>query len=65
MNPQQFFDQNRRTFFDDREAAAEYVRTNCREELDRVLRTADLAAENKFVFQLRWDMEQTDRKSVV
>ena len=59
MDPKQFFDQNRRTFFDDREAAAEYARANCREELDTVLRTADLAAENKFVFQLRWDMEQT------
>lgn len=59
MDPKEFFDQNRGTFFDDREAAAEYVRSNCREELDTVLRTADLAAENKFVFQLRWDMEQT------
>lgn len=59
MNPKLFFDQNRQTFFDDREAAAEYVRANCRKELDKVLRTADLAAENKFVFQLRWDMEQT------
>lgn len=59
MDPKLFFDQNRRAFFDDREAAAEYVRANCREELATVLRTADLAAENKFVFQLRWDMEQT------
>lgn len=59
MDPKLFFDQNRRTFFDDREAAADYVRANCREELDTVLHVADLAAEKKFVFQLRWDMEQT------
>lgn len=59
MDPKLFFEQNRRTFFDDREAAADYVRANCREELDTVLHVADLAAEKKFVFQLRWDMEQT------
>ncbi len=59
MDPKLFFEQNRRTFFDDREAAADYVRANCREDLDTVLHVADLAAEKKFVFQLRWDMEQT------
>lgn len=59
MDPKQFFDQDRHTFFDDRAAAAEYVKAHCREELETVLRIADLAAESKFVFQLRWDMEQT------
>lgn len=59
MDPKQFFEQNRRAFFDDRAAAAEYVQANCREDLDHVLHIADLAAENKFLFQLRWDLEQT------
>lgn len=59
MNPQVFFDQNRHTFFSDRDKTAAYVRANCREELEPVLETAALAAEQKFIFQLRWDMEQT------
>ncbi len=59
MDPKLYFEQNRAAFFGDRGAAAEYVRANCREELDTVLRMAELAAENKFLFQLRWDMEQT------
>ncbi len=59
MDPKLFFEQNCGTFFDDRAAAAEYIRTNCKEDLDQVLRIADLAAENKFLFQLRWDLEQT------
>lgn len=60
MDPNLFFEQNRRTtFFIDRAAAAAYVKSNCQDELEPVLRTADLAAEQKFVFQLRWDMEQT------
>lgn len=60
MDPNLFFEQNRRsTFFIDRAAAAAYVEANCRDELGPVLRTANLAAEQKFIFQLRWDMEQT------
>ena len=59
MDPKLFFERYRRMSPGDKGAAAQYARTWCREELDTVLRTADLAAENKFVFQLRWDMEQT------
>lgn len=59
MDPKLFFEQNRGTFFDNRAAAAEYIRANCKEDLDLVLHIADLAAENKFLFQLRWDLEQT------
>ncbi len=64
MNPKEFFDPNRRTFFDDRAAAAEYVRANCREEMEQVLHIASLAAEQKFLFQLRWDLEQTTAPEV-
>ena len=59
MKPEAFFKQDKRFFFDDRSAAARYVKENCAAELAVVMRTADLAAEQKFLFQLRWDMEQT------
>ena len=64
MDPKLFFDQNRTAFFDDREAAAEYARAWGGEELDTVLRMAGLAAENQFLFQLRWDLEQTQTPEV-
>lgn len=64
MDPKLYFEQNRRTFFDDRAAAAEYVKANCKEDLELVLRIAKLAAENKFLFQLRWDLEQTQHPEV-
>ena len=59
MKPHLFFEQNRGIFFRDRAAAAAYVQANCREELDAALHTARMAAEQKFLFQIRWDMEQT------
>ena len=59
MKPHLFFEQNRSIFFRDRAAAAAYVQANCREELDAALPTARMAAEQKFLFQIRWDMEQT------
>lgn len=59
MSVKEFFQQNRGMFFTDRTAAAAYARTHCPEEASAVLQTADAAVEQKFVFQLRWDMEQT------
>ena len=59
MDPNKFFKQDKRFFFEDRDATAAYVKANCKDELDTVLRTAGLAAEQKFIFELRWDMEQT------
>ncbi|MDE7261096.1 MAG: heparinase, partial [Oscillospiraceae bacterium] len=59
MNPAAFFEQNRGAFFPDREAAADYARTHCMDEFAPILLTADSAVEQKFVFRLRWDMEQT------
>lgn len=59
MSVKSFFEQNRGAFFPDRDAAAAYAKTNCQDEFAPVLLTADAAVEQKFVFQLRWDMEQT------
>jgi len=59
MNPSLFFEQNRGAFFPDRDAAAAYARSSCKEAFAPVLLTANAAAEQKFIFQLRWDMEQT------
>lgn len=59
MEPNKFFHQGKRFFFSDRAKTAAYVKANCAQELENVLHTADLAVEQKFIFQLRWDMEQT------
>lgn len=58
MDPKNFFDQDKRFFFDDREAVADYVRRSCMEEFELVRKTADLACQQKFLFQLRWDLEK-------
>ena len=59
MTAGQLYKQNRGIFFSDRAATADYARANCMDEFASVLLTADAAVEQKFVFQLRWDMEQT------
>lgn len=57
MNPKDFFEQNRLRFFDDRAAVAAYAAGT--EEAALVLRTADQVCCQIFLFQLRWDLEQT------
>lgn len=59
MKPSVFYEQNRGAFFNDRNAAAAYAAANCTKEFAPVLLTADRAVEQQFIFQLRWDMEQT------
>lgn len=59
MEAKQFFQQNRRLFFADRSATAKYAAEHCPNDLAAVIHTADMAVEQKFVFQLRWDLEQT------
>lgn len=59
MDPKAFFEQNKLYFFDDRDAVAKYVKEYCYEEAEPVLQSADLACQQKFLFQLRWDLEQT------
>lgn len=56
---EEFYEHNRRNFFKNREAVAEYVKDNCKEDVAHILRVADEVADKTFVFDLRWDMEQT------
>lgn len=64
MNSNVFFQQNAAAFFRDRDSAAQWAAANCPKELAAAIRTADLAVEQKFAFQLRWDMEQTHTPEV-
>lgn len=59
MEVKKFFQQNRRLFFEDRTATAKYAADHCQNDLAAAIHTADMAVEQKFVFQLRWDLEQT------
>ena len=59
MDVKQFFQQNSRLFFNDRSAAVKYAATHCPNDLAAAIHTADMAVRQKFVFQLRWDLEQT------
>lgn len=64
MRPQDFFNQGRRFFIDDRDKIAEYVYENCREEFEFVRQVADDTVNGKFLFILRWDMERTNKPVV-
>ncbi len=59
MKPEKFFQQNRRMLFGNRALTAKHALSNCQKELAAVMKTADMAVERKFIFQLRWDLEQT------
>ena len=58
MTKEEFF-QNRRFFFDSAEATAEYALRFSREECQKIIRTADDTVRQSFIFNLRWDLEQT------
>ena len=57
MNPTDFYKKSRLRFFDDRAAVAAYA-ARC-EEAALALHTADQVCRQRFLFQLRWDLEQT------
>ncbi|MCR5605381.1 MAG: heparinase II/III family protein [Treponema sp.] len=59
MKVEEFFNQNKHFFFEDREAVASYVKENCKEEFEHIKRVADEVCEKIFIFDLRWDMERT------
>lgn len=59
MQPERFFQQGKRFFFDSRDSVADYVREHCRQELDHILDVANDVAAGAFLFDLRWDMERT------
>ena len=60
MTKDEFF-QDRRFFFDTAEIkeTAEYALRYSPEEASKVLKTADEAAAQRYMFTLRWDLEQT------
>lgn len=60
MTKHDFFNQKGKRFFiDDLKRCSEYVKENCQEEADGIIKTADDVVNKKFLFQLRWDMERT------
>ncbi len=59
MKPEQFFNQGKVYFLDDRAAIAKYVQTYEKDEVDKILGIADNVVDQTFIFALRWDMERT------
>lgn len=60
MKKYEFFNQKNKQFFiDDIKKVAEYVKANCLEEAEKIIKVADDVVNQKFLFELRWDMERT------
>ncbi|MHC1692682.1 MAG: alginate lyase family protein [Sphaerochaetaceae bacterium] len=60
MTRQEFFRQPGKVFFiDDLARTVAYVQQYCHEEAASIIAKADAVARQSFVFDLRWDMEQT------
>lgn len=59
MKREDFFHQGKHFFIDDVDRIAEYVKQNCREEADKIIALADDIVAQKFLLNLRWDMERT------
>lgn len=58
---------NKYFFFKDcaeRDRTVEYVKKYCKEEFDHVMKTADNVCNNVFSFDLRWDMERSQKPVV-
>ncbi|HKM08152.1 MAG TPA: heparinase II/III family protein, partial [Sphaerochaeta sp.] len=59
MKPQQFFNQGKSFFFDDKASIAEYVRKYENDEVEKIIALANEVVNQSFRFVLRWDMERT------
>ncbi|WP_191017912.1 alginate lyase family protein [Treponema zioleckii] len=59
MKAEEFFNQNKHFFFEDRDAVASYVKENCKEDFEHIKRVADEVCNKVFIFDLRSDMERT------
>ncbi len=59
MKAEDFYGQNKKFFFNDIQFTADYVKKNCKDEMNHILRVADEVVRQEFKFDLRWDMEQT------
>ena len=59
MTRSEYFKTNRIRFIDDRDAIAGYVTQHATADLEHVIQVADDVVDQSFLFNLRWDMEQT------
>lgn len=60
MNKKTFFESSsKKFFFDDLKATAAYCKLHWPEDVAHILRVADEVVEQKFLFDLKWDMERT------
>ncbi|HHV32887.1 MAG TPA: heparinase [Clostridiales bacterium] len=59
MKQEVFFKQGKQFFFDDRARVAEYVKANCAQQAEQIIAVANDVVNQKFLFNLRWDMERT------
>lgn len=59
MKKEDFFDQDKHFFVDDFGRTAEYVKKYCSKQAKTILAFADDIVNQKFLFNLRWDMERT------
>jgi hypothetical protein len=60
MKSAEFFNQGKRFFLEGRDGVAKYAKQRFPAESRKIIAYADDIAQRKFVFNLRWDMEQTD-----
>ncbi|WP_320128082.1 heparinase II/III family protein [uncultured Sphaerochaeta sp.] len=59
MKPEQFYNQGKVYFFDDKVLVADYVRIHEPDEVEKIIVLANEAVNHSFRFALRWDMERT------
>lgn len=59
MKAEDFFNQNKTFFIDGRTKIADYVCRYCEEDVKKIITIADDVVNQKFLFNLRWDMERT------
>ncbi len=59
MKQEDFFQQGKHFFIDDRDRIVAYVKQNCPEEAEKIIALANDITNRKFLFNLRWDMERT------
>lgn len=55
---------NRRFFIDEIDKVSIYVKENCNEELEKIIKVADDVVKQEFLFNLRWDMERTTEAEI-
>ena len=60
MGKREFFSRENGNFFiDDIDKIVQYVKKNCKEEAEEIIKIANDVVNKRFIFTLRWDMERT------